>query len=313
MPFISICIPAYQRTGYLKRLLDSVAVQSYKDFEVIVTDDSPTPEVEELCGSYKAFFNISYIKNAIQLGTPENWNEAIRHASGQWIKLMHDDDWFTHEGSLAAFASAAEKHTGAFIFSAYNNIWLDKNDMVEQMFPSQTEIERVKNEPATLLASNIIGPPSVIMHKNDKQFFYDTSLKWLVDIEYYYHRLKKEEIFFIEQPVINVGMSNTQVTVSCHNIPEVELPEHFYYLHKIGTNIFKNIWVYDAWWRLFRNLGIRNIDQLKQYVNETDIIPVIAAMLNDQKKITPTLLRVGVASKILMCLSYLKNKRKVVI
>ncbi|MGZ5190970.1 MAG: glycosyltransferase family 2 protein, partial [Flavisolibacter sp.] len=36
-PFVSICIPAYKRPDFLIRLLDSIRVQTFKDFEVIVT------------------------------------------------------------------------------------------------------------------------------------------------------------------------------------------------------------------------------------------------------------------------------------
>ena len=46
---------------------------------------------------------IRYFKNADQLGTPENWNEGLRKASGDWIKIMHDDDWFTGPESLHIF------------------------------------------------------------------------------------------------------------------------------------------------------------------------------------------------------------------
>jgi glycosyltransferase involved in cell wall biosynthesis len=44
-PLISICIPAYKRTEFLQRLLDSIDIQTFKNFEVIVTDDSPGNDV----------------------------------------------------------------------------------------------------------------------------------------------------------------------------------------------------------------------------------------------------------------------------
>src|SRR5688500_12792749 len=102
-PFISICIPAYKRVEFLKRLLDSIVIQEFRDMEVIVTDDSPGHEIEALCALYETLFTIRYFKNPISLGTPENWNESIRRANGQWIKLVHDDDWFSGPDSLACF------------------------------------------------------------------------------------------------------------------------------------------------------------------------------------------------------------------
>ena len=91
-PFISICIPAYKRADYLDRLLKSIAVQSFKNFEVIITDDSPDESLLLLTQLYKKQLPIYYKRNLEALGTPENWNEGIRLARGQWIKIMHDDD-----------------------------------------------------------------------------------------------------------------------------------------------------------------------------------------------------------------------------
>src|ERR1043166_5570237 len=108
-PTFSICIPAYKRVNFLKRLLDSIAAQSFKDFEVIITDDSPGNEVYDLTEHYKDNFTILYLKNPATLGTPANWNEAISHARGEWIKLMHDDDWFSSSESLAIFAEHAHE------------------------------------------------------------------------------------------------------------------------------------------------------------------------------------------------------------
>lgn len=41
---VSICIPAYGNPEGIRRLLDSIAGQTYTDFEIIITDDSPVGE-----------------------------------------------------------------------------------------------------------------------------------------------------------------------------------------------------------------------------------------------------------------------------
>ena len=103
MPLISICIPAYKNKDFLERLLKSVSIQSFRDFEVIVSDDSPTNELENVCSRYTDIFEIHYYRNNIPLGTHENWNASILKASGKWIKVMHHDDWFSDEESLHFF------------------------------------------------------------------------------------------------------------------------------------------------------------------------------------------------------------------
>src|SRR4051812_42190862 len=94
-PFISICIPAYKRVAYLQQLLESIAAQTFKDFEVIVTDDSNDDSVRRLADGFSDKLKIKYFKNEVPLGSPGNWNAAVQHATGKWIKIMHDDDWFS--------------------------------------------------------------------------------------------------------------------------------------------------------------------------------------------------------------------------
>lgn len=169
-PLISICIPAYKRTEFLKRLLDSIIIQTFKNFEVIVTDDSPGSEVHELCIAYKNKLPLVYFRNNQPLGTPENWNEAIRNAKGKWIKLMHDDDWFSTEKSLELFTAAIRTDPQAsFLFSAYRKVHLGESRQ-EEIFVNSFRYKMLRKNPVTLLSKNIIGPPSVVLHRNDHQF-----------------------------------------------------------------------------------------------------------------------------------------------
>ena len=85
-PLISICIPAYKRVIDLERLLNSIATQTFKNFEVIITDDSPADTVKDFLKNYQHNFTLHYFKNKQALGTPENWNEGFRKANGTWVK-----------------------------------------------------------------------------------------------------------------------------------------------------------------------------------------------------------------------------------
>ena len=61
MPFISVCIPAYRNPHYLSRLLESIFIQTFKDFEVIVTDDSPDDLLQPIIDKYNQKLDILYI------------------------------------------------------------------------------------------------------------------------------------------------------------------------------------------------------------------------------------------------------------
>ncbi|MDE1192482.1 MAG: glycosyltransferase [Arachidicoccus sp.] len=154
---ISICIPAYKNPTLLKRLLDSITMQTFKDFEIIITDDSPNNEIELLIEIYKSrFASLHYFKNSHSLGSPENWNESIRKASGKWIKIMHHDDFFLHKDALTIFASSAKNVTiENFIFSGFQEISSDK--LIKDYIISKKNKKLLKQSALNLFKFNFIG------------------------------------------------------------------------------------------------------------------------------------------------------------
>jgi glycosyltransferase involved in cell wall biosynthesis len=307
-PIISICIPAYKRIDYLKRLLCSIEIQKFKDYEVIISDDSNDHSVEELLKNFNGRFEIKYFKNEKALGTPANWNHAISKATGEWIKLMHDDDWFDNEHSLEKFA-LARNNNNKFIFSAYTNKTELTNNIEKKFFNENLKTIILKN-PLRLLAKNSIGPPSVTLFHNSIKDKYDEGLKWRVDIEYYIRNISKGiEFTYINELLINVGVSESQVTNYCLNVPSVEIPEMYILLSKYGTSPLKNIMVYDAYWRILRNTHIHSKSKLESF-GQTDWPAVILSMVELQSKFNQSALRNGVISKTLMSISYIYNQLK---
>lgn len=305
---ISICIPAYKRISYLERLFDSIAVQTYKEFEVIVTDDSPQDDVRQLCETYKRNFRLIYLKNQEVLNTPENWNEAIRKASGEWIKLMHDDDWFSSKDSLKKYVDSISQHPEcSFFFSAYSNVYEGTN-RVQPMFLKPFWKKALYKDPNILIADNVIGPPSVILHRNDKKMWYDRSMKYVVDIDFYILYLQQNKPVYINELLINVGINSAQVTKYTFNVPEVHLKESLYLLQKTGAAPLRNIIVFDGWWRLIRNFHMRSADDIRSTGYNGDIPPVLFTIMKFQKLLPEKLLKNGVFSKVAMSICYSLNK-----
>lgn len=300
---ISICIPAYKRLNYLERLLDSILIQSFKDFEVVITDDSSDNTVRNFIEKYKQDFPIIYQKNINVLGTPENWNEAIRKANGAWIKLMHDDDWFANENSLQNFYEATLDHNDcSFFFSAYNKI---TNHSAENIFLNPAGHFLLWLSPLNLFKKQYIGHPSCILVRKDLDILYDKKFKWVVDFEYYIRCLRKNKnLFYIKQTLINIGVNDEQVTNYAFRNPAIEIPENHLLIEKLGTRILRNIFVYDYYWRFYRNLEIRSVEDVKKYYNES-LHPLLKQMIHFQNKIPVNFLKNGLISKVFMMANYI--------
>jgi glycosyltransferase involved in cell wall biosynthesis len=93
---VSVIVPTYNRTSYLKLTLDSIASQTYSPVEIIVVDDgSPGQDNAELCANYN---NLKYIRVENSGGPAAPRNTGLRNANGAFISLVDDDDiWLPHK------------------------------------------------------------------------------------------------------------------------------------------------------------------------------------------------------------------------
>ena len=93
-PLISVVIPTYKRRVLLERALESVFAQTYNNWEVIVSDDEDGSGETwtYLTDLSEKYSRVRPSKNPGENGQVHNTNNALRHARGEWIKLLHDDD-----------------------------------------------------------------------------------------------------------------------------------------------------------------------------------------------------------------------------
>lgn len=93
LPLVSVLITTHNRSELLRRALESVLHQTYKAIEVIVIDDGSTDDTEEVVSGYmKQYSNLKYLKHAEPKGANVARNNGIRHAQGEYIAGLDDDD-----------------------------------------------------------------------------------------------------------------------------------------------------------------------------------------------------------------------------
>ncbi|MBC7890329.1 MAG: glycosyltransferase [Ferruginibacter sp.] len=302
LPLISVCVPTYNKVNYVERLLDSIDAQSYKNIEVLIADNSEGEAIAVLAEKYKDLLpGLIYKKNDPPVGMAENHNEVTKMAKGDWVKIMHSDDWFAHPASLQIFADAALLQNEAFfIFSGCTEIALDNFKQTPHI-PTNEQIIPLQDDPLFLFNHNIIGHPSTMMHKNTKDIFYDPDFKWVVDIDFYMRFLMKyKKIHFIGQSLINIGIDNSQESASCYKNPAVEIPEYFNLLNKYSPEKIDNISVFHAFWKLMKKFAVRSHDQIRAAGYNGNIPPAILDIVNIQKNIPRILMKQTAISDYLM-------------
>jgi glycosyltransferase involved in cell wall biosynthesis len=90
-PLVSVITPTYNRAEYLKEALASAVKQTYKNIEIIVSDNCSTDNTEEIVSSF-ADPRIKYWKQPQNMGMFPNQIHAFKMARGKYIASLHDDD-----------------------------------------------------------------------------------------------------------------------------------------------------------------------------------------------------------------------------
>jgi glycosyltransferase involved in cell wall biosynthesis len=93
-PSVSVIVPTYNRENELRRCLDSLVTQTFRDFEVLVCDDGSTDNTSEVIKDYVSVLDITcdYAENFGGPARPRN--RGIRLARAAYIAFLDSDDWW---------------------------------------------------------------------------------------------------------------------------------------------------------------------------------------------------------------------------
>ncbi len=89
MPIVSVVIPAYGHAHFLRHTIESVLQQSWSDYEIVVVDDGSPDETPAVVAQFGPA--VHYIRQPNK-GMAATRNTGIRHASGELISFLDDDD-----------------------------------------------------------------------------------------------------------------------------------------------------------------------------------------------------------------------------
>ncbi len=227
MKKISVCIPTYDMHGegipFLARSFDMLSEQTFKDFEIVVTDNSENDHIKNLCENDKyRLLDIKYFKNP-RKGIAQNTNEAIKRASGELIKILYQDDFLAHQDSLQEIA---DHFSGQWLVTGCRS---DKRTW-RTWIKGRNHLP-VYDDEKIRVGKNTIGSPSVLTIKNDDPLLFDENLTWTLDCDYYarlYQKYGKPTILNAIGVTIGVGKHQT----TNHLSDKMKRKEYDYMLQK---------------------------------------------------------------------------------
>jgi glycosyltransferase involved in cell wall biosynthesis len=166
---------------FLKQNLDSIAIQTYKNIEIIISDHSKDKNIEQSLDEYSSL-NIKYVHNTNNIGSSSaNTNNAVLSSSGSIIKILFQDDWLFDEYSIEYHINNLIQSGKGWSISAcaHSN---DGKLIVDEHQPYITD---------NILFHNTLSSPSTLLLYKEIYENFDTNLLWYMDTDLYYRLYKK--------------------------------------------------------------------------------------------------------------------------
>ena len=190
MPIISIIVPVYNVEKYLKRCIESILNQTFKNFELLLLDDGSTDSSGSICDKYAKKDNRIIVKHKKNQGVSATRNLGIDIAKGEYITFVDSDDWIENDYLEKMYLKINEMNVPLLITGHIE----ERNGIVKNTFildreriytRTDIQLEFLKQEKFMWTVGDKIYNLKLI-----KNFRFDTELKIAEDMYFLWNVLK---------------------------------------------------------------------------------------------------------------------------
>jgi glycosyltransferase involved in cell wall biosynthesis len=228
-PLVSVIIPTYKRTHYLKLTLESIQNQTFQDFEVLVVDDgTPGDENQELS---KLFDKVRYIKIENSGGPAKPRNIGIKEARGKYLAFVDDDDlWLP--AKLETQVAVLERNSDFGLVHSCCDV-IDENEMPLNEIIGRPGSPDVKHGDVSMkmMGNWTVMMPTSIVRKEiiEKIGFFNEQMPSAgEDTEFWTRCSFVTNFYYIDQPLVQYRIHSNNI--SSDNLKYLQLP---LYLKKV--------------------------------------------------------------------------------
>lgn len=206
---VTAIIPNYNHSKYLKKRIESVLNQTYKNLEIIILDDYSTDNSLDIISQYKDYENVKIFANDSNSGsTFKQWNKGVKLASGDFIWIAESDDvaepMFLENLISNVRSETHVAYCQSYRMDAIGNVtgnWTDYTESLEDfdLFYHNFELDGKEFIEKYLIHKNVIPNASAAIFRKsrfDEVGGADENVKYNSDWLFWIKMLTKGNVFY---------------------------------------------------------------------------------------------------------------------
>jgi len=200
-PAVTVCIPVYNCEQFVGSAIESVLIQSFTDFELIILNNASTDNTAEVIRRYRDT-RIRIIENETNVGAAGNWNKALAVAHGKYLKIVCADD-VLYPSCLARQVEALEapENSGVAMACCGRDVINEKGTIImNRNFRGQRG--RISGLAAVRKmvrnGTNFIGEPTAALFRTDVipgTGGFNAALDYAIDFDYWCRLLVNRDLY----------------------------------------------------------------------------------------------------------------------
>lgn len=131
---ISIIVPVYNAEQYLSKCIESIIVQTYKNWELLLIDDGSPDNSGEICDEYAKRDNRIRVFHKSNGGVSSARNLGLEMALGEWVTFVDADDWISNNFIENLYKPILSDNTIEFVQGGCTNYINNKIAGIEQQY-----------------------------------------------------------------------------------------------------------------------------------------------------------------------------------
>jgi len=212
---VSVCILTYNSARYLRGCIESVLAQTYRDFELLVSDDGSTDDTCEIASSFSDP-RIQVCRLERNMGMPRNFNHAVGLASGTYIKLLCYDD-FLDPSCLERQVDLLDRRPEVVMVTSGLQYVNENGEVLRTVsaFSRETVAGEAEIVAGTLVYGNIIGSPSAVLIRREcllKAGPFSEEFPQVMDVEMWLRLASQGPVGFLPEALCSFRLHSQSLT-----------------------------------------------------------------------------------------------------